>query len=135
MNDMGRQLETFSQLWLEGETASRIASLLGSGFDDIGLRMAAIESAASALERSDESAPKTVPQATPASSSVTIAGLTDETCRWPIDDLAGAELQYCGAPAVGTGPYCARHSKMAYLPTRPARRPPARNALIPHLRG
>ena len=134
MDGTDRQRETFSPLWLEGETASRIASLLGCGFDNIGWRMAGIESAVSTLERSDESAPKAVPQAAPLSLSVTIAGLTNETCRWPIDDLDSTVLRYCGAPTVGTGPYCARHSKLAYLPARPARRPADRNVLIPRLR-
>jgi len=134
MNSMDRQPETRSELWLEGETASRIASLLGSGFVDIGLRMAAIEPSAPALEHGGESAPKTVAAANFPSSSVTIAGLTDVTCRWPLDDIDAAALRYCGAPTLGAGPYCARHSKLAYQPTRLVRRAPDRKALMLRVR-
>jgi hypothetical protein len=34
-------------------------------------------------------------------------------CRWPIED---AETFFCGADRVEGSPYCAQHSRMAYLP-------------------
>jgi GcrA cell cycle regulator len=166
------QMEALGQLWMEGRTASQIASLLGAGItrnavigkvhrlglcsgDNIGLRAATIKSSAVTLERGVRRAPRTIPEAAPAlvssgdcgdgavaravkrtasiSPSVAIADLTDETCRWPIDDPDSRELRYCGALAIGAKPYCADHSKLAYQPARPARRPHDRHALFPGL--
>ncbi len=41
--------------------------------------------------------------------AVTILGLTDTTCRWPL-----AAMTYCGAMPLGDSPYCLRHARMAY---------------------
>lgn len=122
--------------------------------DKADVAAAVIGSGASVEDRGDESEPSAVSEqppveatdeetsdgarmdadtnerAAPAAPSVTIAKLTDGMCRWPIDDPDSAELRYCGAPAVGATPYCARHSKLAYAPARPVRRPPDRTALF-----
>lgn len=72
-------------------------------------------------------------RSTPLPSSVTIAELTDATCRWPVDEPGSSGFRYCGAPVAGTAPYCSRHAKLAYQPTKPVRRPPDRHALFPGL--
>jgi len=124
---------------------------LSSGAN-IGLRAATIKSSASGGVRDAEDAPKTVPEAapvkarvadrivasapkttSPVSSYITIAGLTDEKCRWPVDDPDSTEFLYCGAAALGNAPYCPQHCKLAYQPARPMRRPPDRHALFPGL--
>jgi len=155
------QGKTASQIAeLLGEGVSRNAVIgkvhrlgLCSG-ENVAVRAAAIKSGAFAGDRDDESAPKrgaeeasvkppagAAPSApanvkkrtVPISSSITIADLTDETCRWPVNEPDVTEFRYCGATVVRGAPYCARHSKLAYQPTRPVRRPPDRHALFPGL--
>ena len=49
--------------------------------------------------------------------SVTIAGLTNRTCRWPLwghDDRPGDEGRYCGLPPASGEPYCTPHCRLAY---------------------
>ncbi len=46
--------------------------------------------------------------------AVTILGLTDSTCRWPIERPAEPML-YCGAAPIQDGkPYCQRHDRLAH---------------------
>jgi GcrA cell cycle regulator len=45
--------------------------------------------------------------------------LSEETCRWPISDLGGADFWFCGNKPVKGVPYCAGHARMAYHRTRP----------------
>lgn len=81
-------------------------------------------------------APSEPAQPVPAT-AVTIFGLTDRTCRWPLfsgNEPIGDKL-YCGGDVVGASggcwdrmmphlPYCGHHARMAYAPPRtgPARR-------------
>jgi hypothetical protein len=45
----------------------------------------------------------------------TIVDLTATSCRWPTGDPRDLRtFRYCGAAAHG-GPYCERHSQLAYL--------------------
>jgi GcrA cell cycle regulator len=45
---------------------------------------------------------------------LTIADLTASSCRWPNGDPRNLEtFRYCGKAAQG-GPYCERHSRLAY---------------------
>jgi GcrA cell cycle regulator len=42
--------------------------------------------------------------------------LSEGTCRWPISDLGGADLWFCGNQPVKGFPYCAGHARIAYHP-------------------
>lgn len=64
-------------------------------------------------------------------SPVTIGALTDDMCRWPIDDPEAEEFLYCGALVSGGAPYCTRHSKLAYQASSPLRRPLDRKDVFP----
>jgi len=56
--------------------------------------------------------------------AVTLVDLHTGMCRWPHGDPADlATFRYCGDPSREHGPYCPRHSRMAYQ--KPAPRPPA----------
>lgn len=54
--------------------------------------------------------------------AVTLMGLTNESCRWPMGDPADKAFCYCGHPSadVDAGTvYCARHAQLAYRKPRP----------------
>jgi GcrA cell cycle regulator len=61
-------------------------------------------------------APRTVREVVvPIAEPVTILELRESMCRWPIGDPAQPEFHFCGVKKVpGHGPYCARHSRIAY---------------------
>lgn len=52
--------------------------------------------------------------------AVTLLGLTDDTCRWPLGDPATPEFRFCGTDKHSGYPYCARHARMAYSRGRAA---------------
>lgn len=55
----------------------------------------------------------------PMNEPVTIMELRESTCRWPIGDPATTEFRYCGGEAaIGQGPYCRFHSRLAYQPVQ-----------------
>jgi GcrA cell cycle regulator len=59
----------------------------------------------------------------PFSERVTIMDLRESSCRWPMGDPTSAEFRFCGARAgIGSGPYCAAHSQMAFQPAPERRR-------------
>jgi len=58
----------------------------------------------------------------PMSLRVTIVELKEAMCRWPLGDPTSSEFRYCGSPALGAGPYCAHHGKLAYQPVQDRRR-------------
>lgn len=39
-------------------------------------------------------------------------------CRWPLGDPTSGDFAYCGLEAAQGRPYCAGHSRMAYLPPK-----------------
>lgn len=45
----------------------------------------------------------------------TIAQLTAESCRWPLNDPT-RDMLYCGAQKLDCSSYCARHARIAYRP-------------------
>lgn len=47
--------------------------------------------------------------------AVTILGLTDDACRWPIG-IPSALMTYCGAERFKGLPYCSRHACLAFKP-------------------
>ncbi|MCW6511043.1 GcrA family cell cycle regulator [Lichenifustis flavocetrariae] len=61
--------------------------------------------------------------AIPPSERVTIMELRETSCRWPMGDPSHAEFRFCGAKtAIGSGPYCATHARLAFQPTQDRRR-------------
>jgi GcrA cell cycle regulator len=49
--------------------------------------------------------------------------LTNERCRWPIGDPRTPGFAFCGTPTadvISGRSYCRHHTRMAYLPARPA---------------
>lgn len=46
---------------------------------------------------------------------ITIAGLTNRVCHWPVGDPAEPGFGFCGLEAF-PGPYCAAHAAIAYKP-------------------
>jgi GcrA cell cycle regulator len=61
-----------------------------------------------------EPAPEPHPEPeAPSATAVTIVGLTEDTCRWPLWNHDGSgERLYCGARAIGR--YCAYHTHIAH---------------------
>jgi GcrA cell cycle regulator len=53
---------------------------------------------------------------TTGSAGCTIMELREAMCRWPLGDPKTAEFRFCGGKkaAVGNGPYCAYHTRLAY---------------------
>jgi len=68
-----------------------------------------------------------VPEAAPAPAircePVTIMDLKEWQCRWPLGDpLQFEDFRYCAGPkSTPHGPYCSRHSKIAFIPITPKR--------------
>lgn len=61
--------------------------------------------------------------AIPTTERVTIMELRESSCRWPMGDPSQAEFRFCGArTAIGSGPYCVAHSRLAFQPTHDRRR-------------
>ena len=55
----------------------------------------------------------------PIDGKLTVVDLTDGTCRWPTGNPRDLNtFRYCGG-AADSGPYCARHAQLAYLPRLP----------------
>jgi GcrA cell cycle regulator len=60
----------------------------------------------------------------PMSERVTLMELREAMCRWPLGDPTTTEFRFCGAKkeAVGEGPYCTYHTRVAYQPLQERRR-------------
>lgn len=60
------------------------------------------------------------PQSEGPTNPVSIADLTDHTCRWPLGEPS-ATMLYCGAYPIPYSPYCQNHTRMAFTPRDAAR--------------
>ncbi|MBM3272031.1 GcrA cell cycle regulator [Candidatus Kaiserbacteria bacterium] len=59
----------------------------------------------------------------PVSERVTLEGLRENMCRWPMGDTSSPEFRFCGGKStIGGGPYCAYHARVAYQPSHDRRR-------------
>ena len=127
-------------LWLEGLSASQIASQLGGVTRNavigkvhrLGLSGRAAPSAPTrpariATPRSPvrAAAPRPAPKARPTPLPhlvepapegpglvASVAGLGAHVCKWPIGDPKAEDFSFCGRPA--EGPYCGGHAAVAY---------------------
>lgn len=64
--------------------------------------------------------PAPLPEEAPLSSEhrCSLFELTEDSCRWPISNIGGADLWFCGnAPVKGLS-YCAGHARIAYHSSR-----------------
>jgi GcrA cell cycle regulator len=50
----------------------------------------------------------------PVTQRVSLLGLNEHTCKWPIGDPLSAEFHFCGGHAEEGKPYCEFHSRKAY---------------------
>ncbi len=53
----------------------------------------------------------------PDGSGIKLIDLTEFTCRWPRGEPSAPDFEFCGAHT-HAGPYCARHSRLAFEPPR-----------------
>ena len=55
----------------------------------------------------------------PIDPALTIHGLTNFTCRYPIGDPQDADFTFCGRTCNNVeNPYCVQHQKLAYVPVK-----------------
>ncbi len=66
------------------------------------------------LETELEAAPQPVELFVPEHQRVSLLGLTEQTCKWPIGDPLTKDFYFCGQHAEGERPYCEFHSRRAY---------------------
>jgi len=59
----------------------------------------------------------------PQSKRVSLFELTEAICHWPIGTPGTDDFCFCGGHALTGLPYCARHSRLAYMPAADRRRP------------
>ncbi len=52
----------------------------------------------------------------PMGQRVSLLGLTEDTCHWPVGDPETEEFFFCGGKSLRNLPYCGRHSRIAYQP-------------------
>lgn len=58
----------------------------------------------------------------PVEPPLSLLGLTEATCRWPIGDPQAPDFRFCGHAPHNDKPYCLAHCAMAYQPTNQSRR-------------
>lgn len=77
---------------------------------------------AAAYEADSEISTSDYDNVIPMTQRVTLLGLNEETCRWPIGDVQQAGFAFCGAKPWDSAPYCAHHCRIAYQPASERRR-------------
>jgi GcrA cell cycle regulator len=144
MDWTNERVEELRRLWGQGQTASRIADLLGGVTRNavigkahrLGLRgrpspirreEGAVVTRPAPVARVSTPAPTkaelppvevpramTPPPAPAASQPKTATGGHGRSCSWPMGDPKQAGFHFCGGEAVPGRPYCASHCGMAY---------------------
>lgn len=141
------RVELLRKLWQDGLSASQIARQLGGVTRNavigkvhrLGLsgraepsrprsaraRTVTRRAAARSSQRAPSLRPSPVAPATrPVAYVDTLPGtataltLGAHMCRWPIGDPVSEMFSFCGRRALGTGPYCNDHARVAYAPTK-----------------
>lgn len=131
------RIDLLKQLASEGLSAAKIAERLGGVTRNAVIgklhRLDRPQAAAGAAPRPSKPAPRAKPPSPAAAGrpaaaepaaprlrerkeapgSATFLSLTAGMCRWPIGDPSSRDFSFCGAQACH-GPYCARHSRLAY---------------------
>lgn len=66
---------------------------------------------------------KRVAALSPIEPALTVLGLTNFTCRYPIGDPQDADFSFCGRTCNNIeNPYCVQHQKLAYVPAQKKKR-------------
>jgi GcrA cell cycle regulator len=139
------RVEMLTQLWLSGHSAAQVALALGGVSRNavIGklhrLGLTGVRAAASrprriapsaarpqrpirwgATKRATTSSPAAAPAPIPVEPGLVrdTTGLRLHVCKWPIGDPQAADFSFCGRRALGGGPYCPEHHRLAHRPTR-----------------
>lgn len=60
----------------------------------------------------------------PMSQRVSLLGLSEANCHWPVGDPESPAFFFCGGKSLTGLPYCAFHSRIAYQPAQIRRRAP-----------
>jgi len=134
MDWTNERVEELRRLWGQGQTASRIADLLGGVTRNavIGKVHRLGLAGRASPSRSERPRLPMAPKVTMRShippapiveedpliledgSHATVLTINDRMCRWPIGDPSADEFHFCGGEAVPGRPYCASHCGMAY---------------------
>jgi len=140
-------VEVLKQLWMEGLSASQIASRLGDVTRNavigkvhrLGLsgrakapQVTTAQIGGGQLEEAQAKQPNATPAlAEPMEEPIpilsdeertSVLNLTKHTCKWPIGDPGDDDFHFCGARSEPNAPYCTRHIKQAYQPIERRRR-------------
>jgi GcrA cell cycle regulator len=128
------------QLWLDGRSCSQISVAIGCGITRnavigkiyrLGLRDGADQRS---KPHRGPRRPRSVPPPAPPPSAqppppmtilpafecvrVELADLNPFMCKWPLGDPMMPEFRYCGCITSEKQSYCARHSRLAFQPSR-----------------
>jgi GcrA cell cycle regulator len=69
-----------------------------------------------------EAEPELIDNIIPIGQRRTLLELNEQTCRWPVGDPGSGDFFFCGGNTLGSLPYCAHHSRIAYQPAADRRR-------------
>ncbi|MEP1518095.1 MAG: GcrA family cell cycle regulator [Nitratireductor sp.] len=74
-----------------------------------------------------DAAPRPMPRpaenvVVPISRRLSLADLTERTCKWPNGDPLHEDFHFCGNETGESGPYCTYHSRLAFQPASERRR-------------
>ncbi|MVA98539.1 GcrA cell cycle regulator [Nitratireductor sp. CAU 1489] len=58
----------------------------------------------------------------PISRRLSLADLTERTCKWPNGDPLHEDFHFCGNESAESGPYCTYHARLAFQPASERRR-------------
>lgn len=75
-----------------------------------------------AIAEAEPGIPERLKGEAPDGTGIKLIDLDSSTCRWPRGMPGDPDFEFCGGYALKDMPYCAHHTRMAYVPT-PARRP------------
>lgn len=74
--------------------------------------------AAIAIAGTEPGLPEKLKGEAPDGTGIKLIDLDKSTCHWPKGDPLESDFEFCGGYAVDGLPYCAHHTRMAYLPTQ-----------------
>jgi GcrA cell cycle regulator len=74
--------------------------------------------AAIAIAGTEPGLPEKLKGEKPDGTGVKLVDLDGNSCRWPKGDPGEPDFEFCGGYALDGLPYCAGHSRIAYLPTQ-----------------
>jgi GcrA cell cycle regulator len=96
------RVEMLRRLWLQGQSASQIAALLGGVTRNAVIGKAhrlGLSGRITVVKRETQPA---------------IPARVGRSCQWPVGDPKEPNFHFCGQPVEGGRPYCASHCTVAY---------------------